>query len=74
MSREAIVKQLLGTQFIAELGEDAARREELARGARRAFEEHWTEEVVIEQYLDVVRQAAQNKGNVRVISALGGKI
>lgn len=59
---------------IAELGEDAARREELARGARRAFEEHWTEEVVIEQYLDVVRQAAQNKGNVRVISALGGKI
>ncbi|MEO8723539.1 MAG: glycosyltransferase family 4 protein [Sphingobium sp.] len=57
---------------IAELGEDAVRRDNLAQEARRAFETHWTEDVVMEQYLNVVRQVACNRGNERVMSALGG--
>lgn len=58
---------------IAALGGDQARRDALAVGARTAFEQNWKEEVVIEQYLDVVRKAARAKGNERVVSLLGGK-
>jgi len=59
-------------EAITALGEDQARREALATEARTAFETTWKEEVVIEQYLDVVRSVARAKGNERILSHLGG--
>ena len=56
---------------IAELGTDPARRDTLAREARFAYENNWREDIVITEYLDVVRKAARAKGNQHVISALG---
>lgn len=58
---------------IADLGSDPARRDALAKAARTAYEENWAEDIVITEYLDVVRKAAHAKGNQRVISVLGGK-
>jgi len=58
---------------IAELGNNKARRDSLASEARTAFEKNWKEDVVITEYLDVVRKAARSKGNQRVISALGDR-
>jgi glycosyltransferase involved in cell wall biosynthesis len=55
---------------IAELGMDPARRDALAKEARTAYEENWKEDIVITEYLDVVRNAARAKGNTHVISAL----
>jgi len=55
---------------IAELGTDPARRDALAKEARTAYEENWKEDIVITEYLDVVRNAARAKGNTHVISAL----
>ena len=64
------------TQFVLNLGRNEVEADQLAdqlaQEARRAFEEHWTEDVVMEQYLNVVRQVAFNRGNERVMSALGG--
>lgn len=61
-------------EAITALTGDEDRRAKLAQEARCAFEQNWREEVVMEQYLDVVRQAARAKGNERVISALGDSI
>lgn len=55
---------------IAELGTDPARRDALAREARIAYEKNWKEDIVITEYLDVVRKAARAKGNEHVISVL----
>lgn len=61
-------------QAIATLTGDDDGRAKLAQEARSAFEQNWREEVVMEQYLDVVRRAARAKGNEHVISALGESI
>lgn len=55
---------------IADLGSAPTRRDALAKQARTAYEENWKEDVVITEYLDVVRKAARAKGNKHVISAL----
>ena len=57
---------------IAGIGENPSHRDKLAAEARNAFEQNWKQEVVIEEYLDVVRRAARAKGNEGIVSALGG--
>lgn len=41
---------------------DATRREELARRARRGFEENWSERAVIPRYLDLIGDIAERTG------------
>ena len=45
-------------------------RASLAAAGRRAFQERWSEAVVIPRYLDVVRRAAVRRGSVHVARAL----
>lgn len=52
------------------LSGDPAYRAELAASGYRAYAEHWSERVVVPQYLDIVRRAAQRRGNVRVAELL----
>ena len=49
---------------------DPARREAMGRSARRAFEEHWCERVVVPRYLQIVRRAAERKGIGHVLDTL----
>jgi glycosyltransferase involved in cell wall biosynthesis len=42
----------------------------LAAAGRRAFQERWSESVVIPRYLDVVRRAAMRRGSAHVARAL----
>lgn len=50
---------------------DPALRDRLGAAGRAAFERHWTETVVIPQYLELVRAAAARKGGSRVPAVLG---
>ncbi len=52
------------------LQEDAELRQQMARSARRGFEEHWSEEAVMPRYLEVVRDSASRAGNRAVADAL----
>ena len=58
-------------EAIALLGADEARREGVAREARDAFERLWTEAVVMDRYLGVIRKAAETRGNDRILSMTG---
>ena len=58
-------------EAIAQLSSEPTRHAALAQEARAAFVKNWREDVVIHEYLDVVRKVAVAKGNQRVISALG---
>jgi glycosyltransferase involved in cell wall biosynthesis len=49
---------------------DPAERVRLGVQARRAFEAHWSESVVVPRYLDVVRRAALAKGRHALAQAL----
>jgi glycosyltransferase involved in cell wall biosynthesis len=50
--------------------DDRAEREAMARHGRRAFAAHWSEDVVVPQYLAVVRTAAARRGERRIVDAL----
>lgn len=50
--------------------DDPAHRSRLAESGYRAYVERWTESVVVPQYLDIVRRAAQRRGHLGVMAAL----
>jgi glycosyltransferase involved in cell wall biosynthesis len=49
---------------------DAPYRQCLSRAAQEAVREHWTEAVVIPEYLELIRRAAHHKGYERVADLL----
>ena len=51
--------------------DEPGRRSQLGRAAREAFVARWSEQAVLPRFLDVVRQAALQRGDQRVASALG---
>ncbi len=53
------------------LQSDPARRDLLARRAEAAFRENWCESAVVPRYLDIIRRAAERRGDARVLDALG---
>lgn len=53
------------------LQDDEAMRTRLSRNGRRAYEEHWTEDAVVPQYLRLIREIADRKGGARVRQVLG---
>ena len=63
-------------ELVAAMGRLAASRDyraTLGRAARRAFEAHWSEQVVVPQYLDIVRRAAARKNHARVLDILSSR-
>ncbi len=52
--------------------DDPARRDRLGAEGRRAFASHWSEQIVVPRFLDIVRRAAEAKGDRRVAQALAG--
>ena len=49
---------------------DRAYRDTVATSARRAFETRWCEDVVVPRYLELLRNAAQRKGDIKVTDLL----
>jgi glycosyltransferase involved in cell wall biosynthesis len=49
---------------------DATGRERLSRNGRAAFQEFWSEQAVVPQYLDLVRRIAERKGETRIVDTL----
>jgi glycosyltransferase involved in cell wall biosynthesis len=60
------------TSSMEMLATDATRRNQIAREGRLAFESHWRQDVVVKAYLDVVREAAANRADARVLTLLKG--
>lgn len=58
--------------LVSRLDQDRDLRERLRLDARQSFEKYWREDVVIAQYLDVVRDAAEARGDERVLTKLRG--
>lgn len=50
---------------------DPALRAQRSANGLRAFREHWTESAVVPRYLRIVAEAAREKGDRRVLEALG---
>ena len=55
---------------MAQLTGDSGYRERLAQACRSSFATHWSEDVVMRQYLDVLRGAALAKGQTELAEAL----
>jgi len=49
---------------------DGPYRQRLSRAGQEAVREHWTEAVVVPEYLDLVRRAARRRGHTRVTQLL----
>jgi glycosyltransferase involved in cell wall biosynthesis len=49
---------------------DPAGRERFSRNGRAAFQEFWSEQAVVPQYLDLVRRIAERKGETRIVDTL----
>jgi glycosyltransferase involved in cell wall biosynthesis len=49
---------------------DADLRRRLSDNGRAAFQEVWSEEAVVPQYLDLVRRVAEKKGETRIVETL----
>lgn len=60
------------TALIRQLADDPTMRARLSREGRLAFDNHWRQEVVVGAYLNVIRDAAVAKADVRVLSKLNG--
>jgi glycosyltransferase involved in cell wall biosynthesis len=60
--------ELLGA--LRRLSGDPAYRAQLAEAGYRAYVEHWSEHVVVPQYLDIVRRAALRRGATSVAERL----
>jgi glycosyltransferase involved in cell wall biosynthesis len=52
---------------------DPGRRDALGGAGRRAFESHWCERVVVPRYLDIIRGAAERKGDTRLLETLSAR-
>lgn len=55
---------------MARLLQDRSHRDRLARAGHRALETMWTERTVVPRFLDIVRAAAADRGDARVLSTL----
>lgn len=55
---------------VHELSEFPERRHILSVAGKRAFDEHWSEESVMPQYLDLIRRTASAKGEHTIVDAL----
>jgi glycosyltransferase involved in cell wall biosynthesis len=53
--------------------DDPARHERLGTAGRRAFAEAWSEGAVVPRFLELVRRAAERKGDRRVANALNAE-
>jgi glycosyltransferase involved in cell wall biosynthesis len=63
-------EQLLAS--MRRLARDPEYRRRLGESSFRSFLEKWTESAVIPRYLDIVRRAAERRGNHRVLETLSG--
>ncbi|MBV6521963.1 MAG: D-inositol-3-phosphate glycosyltransferase [Gemmatimonadaceae bacterium] len=52
------------------LQQDSDYRRQLSTAGYRAYVERWTERAVVPRYLDIVRRAAERRGQTRVLEAL----
>jgi len=52
---------------------DGELRDRLSRNGRRAYEQHWTEDAVVPQYLRLIREIADRKGGQRVREVLNAE-
>jgi glycosyltransferase involved in cell wall biosynthesis len=57
-------------QGMRRLLEDRGYRNRLAHSGRQAFEAFWSEEAVMPRYLDIVRRAAERRGQHDIVAAL----
>lgn len=57
-------------QAMQRLQGDPSLRQRRAEAGYRAYVERWSEQVVVPQYLDIVRRAAARRGHTRVTDAL----
>ncbi|MFT6586898.1 glycosyltransferase family 4 protein [Cycloclasticus sp.] len=64
--------ELLGAMH--KFQENPAYRHDMAKSARSGFEAHWSEQIVLKEYFKIIRQAAIEKGNDYVASALEHEI
>jgi glycosyltransferase involved in cell wall biosynthesis len=55
---------------MARLAGDPGYRDRLGRAGRRAFQERWSEQVVVPKYLEIVRQAAERKREGTILERL----
>lgn len=60
------------TAAIDSFAADGSYRETLSRQARRSFEKHWTDRVVLDQYTDLISRVARDKGMDHVLAAVEG--
>ncbi len=58
---------------LARVQHDMDGRARLASAGLRAFERYWSEEAVMPQYLDIVKRAAQRRGNHHVAAAVAAE-
>ncbi len=70
--------ELFGTReelsaAMAGLLADPGRRAALGEAGRRAFQAHWCERVVVPRYLEIVRGAAERKGDTRLLETLSAR-
>jgi glycosyltransferase involved in cell wall biosynthesis len=56
---------------MARLLQDRTHRDRLAESGRRALDALWSEHTVVPRYLDIVRAAAADRGDQRLLSTLG---
>ena len=61
-------EELLGA--MRRLQGNSSYREQLSQSGYRAYVTRWSEQVVVPQYLDIVRRAAVRRGHTRVLDAL----
>jgi glycosyltransferase involved in cell wall biosynthesis len=52
------------------LADDESYRAQLGREARAAFEKHWRDDVVVAQYIALLRRTALDKGAAELVSKL----
>ncbi|MCB2114193.1 MAG: glycosyltransferase family 4 protein [Parvularculaceae bacterium] len=55
---------------LAEIATKPARRDELSMNARRGFEKYWREDVVVDQYFGVLAEAAEARGDAKLLNKL----
>jgi glycosyltransferase involved in cell wall biosynthesis len=55
------------------LAGDPALRERLGRAGREAYERLWSEDVVLDDYLELIAEVARERGDRRVLKVLGGR-
>ncbi len=53
------------------LQSDPALRRQLGEAGEQAFQQHWSEEVVVPRYLELIQRTAERRGQTRITEVLG---